>query len=77
MKTSNMFSLNLSDLAKGLIVAAGGAAIVAIQNSLQAGSLSFNWETIGLTALAAGISYLAKNFFTPAQIVRSGDSGNA
>jgi hypothetical protein len=69
MKTSDLYSIDLKDLGKGLIVAAGGAAVVAIQNALQAGSLSFNWKAIGLTALAAGISYLAKNFFTPAQTV--------
>lgn len=76
MKTSDKFSLDLKDLAKGLIVAAGGAAIVAIQNALQTGTLNFNWKNIGLTALAAGLSYLAKNFFTPAQIVHNTDISN-
>lgn len=76
MKTSNLFNLDLRDLAKGLVVATGGAAIAAIQSSLQAGSINFNWKSIGLTALAAGISYLAKNFFTPAQIVRNANSNN-
>ena len=71
MKTSPLFSLNLQDWAKGLIVSVGGAIIAAIQSSIQAGSLTFNWQTIGSVALAAGLSYLGKNFFTPAQIVRS------
>lgn len=71
MKTSSLFSLNLQDFAKGLIVAVGGAVIAAIQSSIQAGSLTFNWRVIGSVALAAGLSYLGKNFFTPAQIVRS------
>ncbi|WP_259071208.1 hypothetical protein HDF24_24105 [Mucilaginibacter sp. X4EP1] len=71
MKTSSLFSLNLQDFAKGLIVAVGGAVIAAIQSSIQAGSLTFNWQVIGSVALAAGLSYLGKNFFTPAQIVRS------
>jgi hypothetical protein len=70
MKTSDKYSLDLKDIGKGLIVAAGGAAVAAIQSSLSTGSLNFNWKSIGLTALAAGISYLAKNFFTPAQIVK-------
>jgi hypothetical protein len=70
MKTSDKYSLDLIDIGKGLIVAAGGAAVAAIQSSLSTGSLNFNWKSIGLTALAAGISYLAKNFFTPAQIVK-------
>lgn len=69
MKTSSLFTLNLKDLGKGLLVAVGGAVIATIQTSLQAGSLDFNWKLIGTVALAAGISYLAKNFFTPAQTV--------
>ena len=71
MQTSQLFSLNIQDLSKGLIVAVGGAIIAAVQSSIQAGSLAFNWQTIGSVALAAGLSYLGKNFFTPAQIVRS------
>jgi hypothetical protein len=69
MKTSALFSLGLNDFGKGLLVAIGGAVVAAIETSLQAGSLTFDWKAIGTTALAAGISYLAKNFFTAAQIV--------
>lgn len=69
MKTSNLFTLNLHDLGKGLLVAAGGAVIAAIEGGLQNGQFSINWKTIGSVALAAGLSYLAKNFFTPAQVV--------
>ena len=69
MQTSSLFSLDFKDLGKGLLVAVGGAVIAAIENSLQAGSLSFNWKAIGSVALAAGLSYLAKNFFTPAKTV--------
>ena len=69
MKTSSLFSLNLSDLGKGLLVAAGGAVITAVENAMKAGSISFDWKTIGGVALAAGLSYLGKNFFTPAKLV--------
>ena len=69
MKTSSLFTLDFVDLAKGLLVAVGGAVIAAIETSVQAGTLSFNWKTIGSVALASGLSYLAKNFFTPAQTV--------
>lgn len=69
MKTSALFSLGLNDFGKGLLVAIGGAVVAAIETSLQAGSLTFDWKAIGTAALAAGVSYLAKNFFTPAQIV--------
>jgi hypothetical protein len=69
MKTSSLFSLDFKDLGKGLLVAVGGAAIAAIETSIQAGSLTFDWKAIGDVALAAGLSYLVKNLFTPAQTV--------
>jgi hypothetical protein len=69
MQTSPLFSLNFKDIAKGLLVAVGGAVIAAVQASLQAGSFTFSWKTMGSVALAAGLSYLGKNFFTPAQTI--------
>jgi len=68
MKTSNLYSIDLKDLAKGLIVAVGSAVIATIQTSLQAGSLNFNWQLIGTVALGAGVAYISKNFFTPAAV---------
>jgi membrane protein implicated in regulation of membrane protease activity len=69
MKTSSLFSLDFTDLGKGLLVAVGGAVIAAIETSVQVGSVTFNWQAIGSVALAAGLSYLGKNFFTPAKTV--------
>jgi hypothetical protein len=77
MKTSNLYSLDLKDLAKGLIVAIGSALITTIQTSLQAGALNFNWKLIGTVALGAGLAYLSKNFFTPASIIQKTDSANS
>ncbi|WP_461451070.1 hypothetical protein [Mucilaginibacter sp.] len=68
MKTSDLYRIDLKDLAKGLIVAIGSAVIATIQTSLQAGSLNFNWQLIGTVALGAGVAYISKNFFTPASI---------
>lgn len=76
MKTSNMFSLDFKDFAKGMVVAVGGAVVMAAQNAVRSNSLNINWKSIGLTALAAGLSYLAKNFFTPARLVQKLDSNN-
>jgi hypothetical protein len=70
MKTSNIFSLDLRDAAHGLIVAVGGAIAAAIESALTTIPVSFNYKQIGLVGLAAGVSYLGKNFFTPAKIVR-------
>jgi len=69
MQTSSLFSLDLTDLGKGLLVAVGGAVIAAIETSIKAGSLTLNWPSIGSIALAAGLAYLGKNFFTPAKTV--------
>ena len=69
MQTSSLFSLNLKDLGKGLLVAVGGAIIAAAENSIQAGTVTFSWKAIGGVASAAGLSYLVKNFFTQAQTV--------
>ena len=69
METSPLFSLNYQDFVKGLIVAAGGAGLTAIETTLQAGALVFNWKAIAEVAIAAGLSYLGKNFFTPALYV--------
>lgn len=69
MQTSSFLTLNWTDLGKGLLVAVGGAVVAAIESTVQAGSLTFNWQQISLTALAAGVAYLGKNFFTPATTV--------
>ena len=74
MKTSNLFNLNFRDVTKGLIVAIGSAVVSVINTTLQAGSLTFDWKQVGTFALAAGISYLAKNFLTPASIVTPADN---
>jgi hypothetical protein len=72
MQTSSLFSLDFKDLGKGLLVAIGGAVIATIQASVQVGTLTLNLKTISSVALAAGLSYLAKNFFTPARPITPG-----
>lgn len=72
--TSNKFSLDWRDVAKGLLIATLTPAFVIVQSSLDAGSLVFNWKQIGMAAVAGGVAYLAKNFLTPQQIVIKADS---
>lgn len=67
--TSNQFSLSLKDILKGLLVAVITPVITIIMTSVNAGQLTFDWKAIGIVALAAGLAYLVKNFFTPAAIV--------
>lgn len=70
--TSSQFSLNFTDLAKGLLLAVISAVLTTIETSLSAGSLTFDWKAIGIVAATTAVSYLAKNFFTPAQTVIKG-----
>jgi hypothetical protein len=67
--TSEKFSLNLKDFARGALLAVIAAIVPVITASLNAGNLTFDWKSIGVTALAAFFAYLVKNFLTPAEIV--------
>ncbi|WP_395051131.1 hypothetical protein [Flavobacterium sp.] len=65
MKTSNFLSLNWQDLGKGLVMAILTPVVVIVQQSVSTGSLTFDWKSIGIAAVAGGFAYLVKNFFTP------------
>lgn len=67
--TSTQFSLNLSDIWKGLLMAVIVPVFAIITDSLNQGSLTFNWKLIGIAALSGGIGYILKNFLTPSAIV--------
>jgi hypothetical protein len=66
--TSKAGSLDLRDLAKGLLMAVGTAVGTAALDSIQAEQVILNWAKLGWVALAAAITYLLKNFLTPATI---------
>lgn len=68
MNQSNFLRLNLADLAKGLLMAVLTPVVTIVQQSLSAGTLTFNWQAIGLSAVAGGVAYLIKNLFTPPTI---------
>jgi hypothetical protein len=61
---SKIFTLNLSDFVKGLIMTVIGSVIGIFYSTVQSGSLTFDWNIIKTTALSAALSYLLKNFFT-------------
>ena len=63
-KSSPLGRLNLSDWQKGLIVAMIMAPLTIIYESVQQGSLVFNWKAILAAALGGGLSYLIKNLAT-------------
>lgn len=61
---SKLFSLNVTDFFKGLIMTMIGSVIGIFYSTVQSGSLTFDWAVIKTTALSAALSYLLKNFFT-------------
>jgi hypothetical protein len=67
---SNMFKLNLQDVAKGLIVAVLAAVVTFLGNALNAPGfdfVTFDWGTLLSVAMTAGLGYLAKNFLSDTQ----------
>jgi hypothetical protein len=61
---STIFTLNTNDFLKGLIMAVLSSVITVIYQTIEAGSLVFDWKVIGTMALTAGLAYIMKNLFT-------------
>lgn len=61
---STFMSLDIKDLSKGLVMAVLSSVLTIIYSTVSAGSLSFDWKAIGMTAVTSGIAYLMKNLFT-------------
>lgn len=72
VQTTKTFGLVASDFFKGLIMAVGGAVFTVLENSINAGSYTFDWTNVWHVSLGAFILYIGKNFFTPAQTVITG-----
>lgn len=66
--TSKQFTIDWRDAGKGFLIAAITGAFTVITESLDAGTLHFDWKNIGIASLTAGIAYLAKNFFTKSEV---------
>ena len=62
---SKIFTLNIQDAIRGLAVAVLSAVIALVLNMLQNGA-SIDWKSVGVTALIAGLGYIAKNFLSTA-----------
>ena len=61
---SSIFTLNKADFLKGLIIAVITAVITILYNTVQVGSLSFNWKAISTAAASAALAYIMKNLLT-------------
>ena len=66
--SSNQFAINIKDIAKGFIIAVLGAVLTVVQTSLDAGSIDIDWSKTLVVGVTAGVAYLIKNFFEPAQV---------
>jgi len=61
---STLFNLNSTDFLKGLIMAVLSSVITVVYQTVEAGSLVFDWKAIGTMALTSAIAYIMKNLFT-------------
>jgi hypothetical protein len=66
MKQSNLFSLNWRDALNGFVVTAITSVVTTIGQSFESGNLPTlpQLKTAGVVGLAAGFSYIVKNFFS-------------
>lgn len=67
--TSQTGTLNLKDFGKGLLMAVLTPVLAIIIQSLNNGTLTFDWKVIGIAAASGGLAYIIKNFLTPSQVV--------
>lgn len=67
--TSSFLSIDFKDALKGIIVAVGAAVFALVAESVSKGEFTFDFTAIWHTAVAAGIAYIGKQFFTPAKAV--------
>ena len=61
---SKFLNLNSTDFIKGLIMAVLSSVITVVYQTVEAGSLTFDWKAIGTMALTSALAYIMKNLFT-------------
>jgi hypothetical protein len=64
---SKLFALEAPDWLKGLLISALTVPIGMVYDWANSTSGTFDWPVIGKVALAGGLAYLIKNFFTGTQ----------
>ena len=72
--TSKQGTLQGRDWIRGLAIAIITSVLTIIVQTVEAGSLSFDWKVIGTTALAAGAAYLLKNLGEPTKTITIHDA---
>jgi hypothetical protein len=61
---STFLTLNTTDFLKGLLMAVLSSVITIVYQTVEAGSLVFDWKAIGTMALTSALAYIMKNLFT-------------
>lgn len=61
---STFLNLNTNDFIKGLVMAVLSTVITIVYQTVEAGSLVFDWKSIGTMALTTALAYIMKNLFT-------------
>lgn len=61
---SSIFTLNKADFIKGLIIAVLTSVLTILYNTVQTGSLTFDWKAIATAASSAALAYILKNLLT-------------
>jgi hypothetical protein len=61
---STFLNLNTNDFLKGLIMAVLSTVITIVYQTVESGSLIFDWKSIGTMALTTALAYIMKNLFT-------------
>ena len=64
MKQSEFLSIGTRDILRGFVMAVLTPIFVIVQQSLEAGILTFNWRAIAMAGIAGALAYITKNFFT-------------
>lgn len=62
-----MFKLNLSDISKGLFIAVVTPIAAALLHAMSIPGFDFiayDWKSLVMLGVTAGVSYLIKNFFS-------------
>ena len=76
-QTSNKGAISVRDLLNSLLAAVVAPVIPIVTESLQAGSLTINWKSIGVAAALGFVTWIAKNFIQPSQTVITGTTPGA
>jgi len=61
---STFLNLNTNDFIKGLVMAVLSTVITVVYQTVESGSLVFDWKSIGTMALTTALAYIMKNLFT-------------